>query len=186
VEPNCETVERGRAALPGPVGGGEPAPVFPGFPPAPPPSPPQGDQPSSGNEGNGAGGGDNGQTPPQVEIPTRVAFVKNGRIQIRVRCVYRAQNCVGRLTLTAAQSKRAGRRRVSKGQRLASGNVNVPWGTSRATTMRAPGSLRAFMRALRGRTLKVRAQVQVRDGAAPRRGARTARAARTVTLGLQR
>jgi hypothetical protein len=121
-----------------------------------------------------------------VEIPTRVAFIRRGRIQIRVRCVYRAQNCVGRLTLTAAQNRRVGRRRVRKGQRLASGRVNVPWGNSRSTTLRSPGSLTSLMRALRGsRTLKVRAQVEVRDGAAPRT-ARAARAARTVTLGLQR
>jgi len=185
VEPNCETIERGRAQLPGPVGGGEPVPVFTGFPPAPPPSPPQGNQPSSGNEGNGAGGGDNGATPPEVEIPTPVAFLRRGRIQIRVRCIYRAQNCVGKLTLIAAQSKRAGKRRVRKGQRLANGNVNVPWGTSKATTLRAPSSLTPLLRALRGRTLKVRAQVVVRDGAAPRT-AKSSRATRVVTLGLQR
>jgi Ca2+-binding RTX toxin-like protein len=185
VEPNCETIERGQAELAGPVGGGAEVPPFQGFPPPPPPSPPQGDQPSSGSEGNGAGGGDNGQTPPRVEIPTRVAFVRRGRIRIRVRCVYRAQNCVGRLTLTAAQNRRAGRRRVRRGQRLASGRVSVPWGTSRATTLRAPGSLTALLRALDARALKVRALVQVRDGAAPRT-ARSARASRVVTLGLQR
>jgi hypothetical protein len=160
--------------------------VFEGFPPAPPPSPPQGNQPSSGNEGPGAGGGDNGQTPPQLEIPTRVAFVKGNRIQIRVRCVYRAANCVGRLTLNAAQSRRAGRRRVRRGARLASGRVNVPWGTSRATTMRAPRSLVRLLRALRGqRTLKVRATVAARDSGAGS-NARSARARRTVMLGLQR
>ena len=186
VEPNCETIERGRAQVPGPVGGGEPVPPIAGFPPAPPPSPPQGNQPSSGNEGAGAGGGDNGQTPPELEIPTRVAFVRNNRIQIRVRCVYRAKNCVGRLTLTAAQSRRAGRTRVRRGDRLASGRVNVPWGTSRSTTMRAPRSLVRLLRGLRGkRTLKVRAAVVARDSGAGR-GARSARARRTVTLGLQR
>ena len=46
VEPNCETIERGRAELPGPGRrrrGRRRA--FQGFPPAPPPSPPQGNQP---------------------------------------------------------------------------------------------------------------------------------------------
>jgi RTX calcium-binding nonapeptide repeat (4 copies) len=185
VEPNCENIERGRAGLPGPVGGGEPTPPFPGFPAPPPPFPPQGDQPSNPNEGDGAGGGDNGRTPPEVEIPTRVAFVRRGRIQIRVRCVYRAQSCVGRLTLRSAQNRRVGRRRIRRNERLARGSVNVPWGTSRATTLRAPRSLTRLLRALRGRTLKVRARVEVRDGAAPA-SARPARAARVVTLGLQR
>ena len=186
VEPNCETIERGRAGLPGPVGGGAEVPALQGFPPAPPPSPPQGNQPSSGNEGNGAGGGDNGRTPPELEIPTRVAFVKNNRIQIRVRCVYRAQNCTGRLTLDAAQARRVGRTSVRRGTRLASGRVNVPWGTSRSTTMRAPRNLVRLLRALRGsRTLKVRATVVARDSGAGR-GARSATARRVVTLGLQR
>jgi hypothetical protein len=183
VEPNCETIERGRAELPGPVGGGEPVPPFPGFPPAPPPSPPQGEQPSNPNEGGGAGGGDNGRTPPEVEIPDRVAFVRRGRIRIRVRCVYRAQACVGRLTLTAAQSRRAGRRRVKRGQRLARGSVDVPWGKSEPTTLRAPRRLVRVLRALRSGSIKVRARVEVRDGAAPA-SARRARAARVVTLGL--
>jgi Ca2+-binding RTX toxin-like protein len=185
VEPDCENIERGRAGLPGPVGGGVPAPAFQGFPPAPPPSPAQGDQPGSGNEGNGPGGGD-GRTPPELEIPTRVAFVKGNRIQIRVRCVYRAQNCAGRLTLDAAQSRRAGRVGVRRGARLASGRVNVPWGTSRATTMRAPRALVRLLRALRGsRTLKVRATVVARDSGAGS-DARSARTARVVVLGLQR
>jgi hypothetical protein len=185
VEPNCETIERGGAGVPGPVGGGEPFPVFPGFPQAPPPAPPQGDQPSSANEGDGKGGGDNGRTPPELEIPTRVAFVVRRRIQIRVRCVYRAESCFGRLTLTAAPKRRAGRLRVRRGQRLARGLVNVPWGTSRATTLRAPRSLIRVLRAQRGRAMKVRARVEARDGAAPE-SARTARASRVVTLGLQR
>jgi hypothetical protein len=112
--------------------------------------------------------------------------VKNNRIQIRVRCIYRAQNCVGRLTLDSAQSRRAGRVRVGKGDRLASGRVNVPWGTSKATTMRAPRNLVRLLRALRGqRTLKVRATVVARDSGGGSR-ARSARASRVVTLGLQR
>ena len=186
IDPDCKTVERGRAGLEGPVGGGEPAPVFEGFPPADPPAPSQGNQPSNPNEGNGPGGGDNGRTPPEIEIPTRVAFVRNNRIQIRVRCVYKAQKCVGRLTLDSTQTRRAGRVTVRRGARLASGRVNVPWGTSRSTTMRAPRNLVRLLRALRGqRTLKVRATVVARDsGGGPR--ARTARAARVVTLGLQR
>jgi hypothetical protein len=167
VEPSCETIERGSAGVVGPVTG-------------------VGDVPSNGNEGNGPGGGDNGQTPPELEIPTPVAFVKNGRIQIRVRCVYRAQNCVGRLTLRAAQSRRAGRLRVRRGARLASGRVNVPWGTSRATTMRAPRRLVRLLRRLRGsRTLRVRATVVARDSAASP-GAQSARRSRVVVLGLQR
>jgi hypothetical protein len=90
------------------------------------------------------------------------------------------------LTLRAAQSKRAGRRRVRRGQRLARGRINVPWGTSRATTMRAPRSLVRFMRAVRGRrTLRVRALVVAKDSGAGRR-ARSARRSRTVVLGLQR
>jgi hypothetical protein len=186
VEPNCETIERGAAEVPGPVGGGAVVPPLEGFRPAPPPSPPLGNQPSSGDEGNEPGGGDNGRTPPELEIPTRVAFIRRNRIQIRVRCVYRARNCRGTLTLRAAQSKRAGRRRVRRGQRLARGRVNVPWGTSRATTMRAPRSLVRFMRAVRGRrTLRVRALVVAKDSGAGRR-ARSARRSRTVVLGLQR
>jgi hypothetical protein len=183
VEPNCETIERGSAGVLGPVGGGEPVPPFPGFPPAPPPSPPQGNQPSNPDEGNGPGGGDNGATPPEVEIPTRVAFIVGRRIEIRVRCVYRAQNCVGRLTLTAAQNRRAGRRRVRRGQRLASGSVSVPWGTSEPTTLRAPRRLIRVLRAVRSGAIKVRARVEVRDGAAPP-SARAARTSRVVTLGL--
>jgi RTX calcium-binding nonapeptide repeat (4 copies) len=166
VEPSCETIERGSAGLVGPVVG-------------------VGDVPASGSEGNGPGGGDNGVTPPEVEIPTRVAFVRRGRIQIRVRCIYRAQSCVGRLTLTSAQSRRVGGRRIQRNQRLARGPVNVPWGTSQATTLRAPRSLTRLLRALRGRALKVRARVEVRDGAAPPT-ALPARASRVVTLGLQR
>ena len=186
IDPDCQTVERGAAGTPGPVGGGEPAPVLQGFPEAPSPAPPQGNQPSSTAEGAGPGGGDNGRTPPELEIPTRVAFVRRNRIEIRVRCVYRARNCVGRLTLTAAQARRAGGVRVRRGAVLASGNVNVPWGTSRPTRMRAPGSLVRLLRALRGqRTLKVRATVVARDSGGGRR-ARSATARRNVLLGLQR
>jgi hypothetical protein len=185
VDSNCETIERGRAAAPGPLCGGQPTPPFEGFPPPGDPCPPLGNQPASPNEGAGAGGGDNGATPPEVEIPTRVAFLRRGRIQIRVRCVYRAQSCVGRLTLRAAESRRAGRRRIRRGRRLAAGPVNVPWGTSRATTLRAPRSLRPLLRALRRHAIRVRATVVVRDGAAPP-SARPARASRVVTLGLLR
>jgi hypothetical protein len=166
VDPNCETIERGSAGVVGPVVG-------------------VGDIPSNGNEGPGPGGGDNGQTPPEVEIPDRVAFIRRRRIQIRVRCVYRAQNCAGRMTLTAAQTRRAGRLRVRRGRRLARGSVTVPWGTSEPTTLRAPRSLARVLRRVRGRTLRVRVLVQVRDSAAPA-SAPLARASRRVTLGFQK
>ena len=186
VQPDCETIERGSFGVAGPVGGGEPAPEFPGFPPAPPPSPPLGDQPGNGNEGNGPGGGDDGRTPPELEIPTRVAFVKKGDVEIRVRCVYRAANCVGKLTLKAAQSKEAGDTKVKRGDKLATGKVDVPWGTSEPTRLDAPRKLVKLLGDLRGkRTLKVDATVVARDsGGGP--DALSARAKRTVVLGLQR
>jgi hypothetical protein len=186
VEPNCETIERGSFGVAGPVGGGDPVPEFPGFPPAPPPSPPLGDQPGNGDEGNGPGGGDGGRTPPELEIPTRVAFVKNGEIEIRVRCVYRAANCVGKLTLKAAQTKKAGDRTVKKGDKLATGKVDVPWGTSEPTRMDAPRKLVKLLGDLRGkRTLKVKATVVARDSGAGK-NAKSATESREVVLGLQR
>lgn len=177
VEPNCETIERGSAATPGPVGGGQ---DLAGFPP---PSPPLGNLPSNPNEATGKGGGDNGKTPPELEIPTPTAVVVKGKVQIRVRCVYRAKDCVGTLTLSAAENRRAGKTKVKRGQRLASGSVKVPWGKSLPTTLSAPSSLKKLLTALKGKALKVTATVVARDGAAAKR-ATAATVKRKVSLGI--
>ena len=119
-------------------------------------------------------------------MATRATVVKNGEIEIRVRCVYRAANCVGKLKLKAAQSKQAGDTKVKKGDRLATGKVDVPWGTSEPTRLDAPRKLVKLLGDLRGkRTLKVDATVVARDSGG-RPDARSAKASRTVVLGLQR
>jgi len=180
VQPGCETVERGGAGLPGPIGGGTPSPIA-GFPP---PSPSQGNLPSSTKDGKGKGGGDPNLAP-QVELPDKTAAItRSGTLVLRVRCVYRAKDCVGKLSLKAGEKFGSGRNQISKGASLGSASVKVPWGTSKKTVFKAPKKLRKALAAAKGKkTLKLKVRVVVKDGAAGKSG-KSATAKRKIKLGL--
>lgn len=239
VQPGCETIERGAAATPGPIGGGTPAPAptpepgpaptpepspaptpapepaptpppgpspeptpqpdatptptptpdspstqpspgtaSPEAPPFPPPAPAQDPAPSSAASGPGAGGGGDPDVAPQLQLPEAVAFIsRQGRISLRVRCVYRARSCVGRVTLRSLEPFGRGRDRVGRNASLGGAAVNVRWGTSRTSTFTAPRRLRRALAGATGRrVVRVRVTVTARDGGAgpaARRSTRT-------------
>ena len=203
VDEDCEIVERGGLGVTGPSGGGRtpPAiPVTPPFagapvviPPPPPPPPELRPSPPSGVSGGatggaGRGGGDNGRTPPQIQVLSPLLSAdRRGSVPLRIRCVYRARECVGtvRITLRRGLSRGSGRRRVrlAAGATLATARVSIPWGRSKPVFTRISSRARQLIRPLRsgaGVTIKVEA----RDGAAPRT-ARVGRATRNVALSVR-
>ncbi len=195
VEPDCETVERGGAGVPGPVGGGAPPPphvpeppqvVEPGAPlpaalvPATAftPAPRRAAVPSSRREGRGPGGGDGGRTAPEVAVTSPLASLdRAGRAELRVRCVYRARECVGTATVRLAAP--AGRLRA--GAVAGTARVRIPWGRSAPVRVRVAPALRAELRRT-GRGVRTRVEVRARDGAAGPRAV-FAVARRAVLLG---
>ncbi|MBA2504676.1 MAG: calcium-binding protein [Thermoleophilaceae bacterium] len=186
VDPSCTTIERGTFATPGPVGtppSSDPSVPAP-FQPTPTPAITPG-VPSNGAEGKGPGGGD-GRTPPELQIISPVATVtRGGTAALRVRCVYKAKDCVGNITITARGAAKAGKgkRRVSikAGTRLGRQTLTIPWGTSKPTPVRVSKAVRALFKAGADR-IKATAVVRARDGAAGTRGAE-ARVTAKVTLG---
>jgi hypothetical protein len=202
VDPSCVVIERGAARTPGPVGTPPAPPAQPAPPGAaePPPISPQIFQPTptatvaqnvpaTGSEGTRAGGGDGGVTPPELQITSPNATVsRTGVAELRVRCVYRAQACAGRIQMVAARATAAGkgRRRVklTKGAVLGSAAVNIPWGTSAPTEVRVSGAVRRVL-AAGARRLDATATVHAHDGAAGA-GAAEATVTGPVRLGAPR
>lgn len=208
VHPSCTTIERGGANVGGPIGSsnglaGSP----PDSPPAPPGSPPpplevgvrEGvllpaqppglpvtpDVPPTRAEGSGPGGGDNGRTAPELQITSPVATVdRQGRVALRVRCVYRAKACTGTVTLTNSRTvrvRRTGRTlRVARGAVLARARLSIPWGRSAPVRLALRGSAKTILRSGQA-TLRARAEVRARDSEAPQ--GKEARVRRQVLIG---
>ena len=187
VDPSCVTVERGAFGTPGPVG--TPPSTDPTAPPEFQPAPTEKitpGVPSNGSEGTGPGGGNGGLTPPELEITSPVATVsKRGVAELRVRCVYLAQACVGEIELKASKAAKAGKGRkkvtIKKGTALGSQSVDIPWGTSEPILVKVSKPVRNLFRAGADK-LQVKTTVTARDGAAGAAAAE-ARVTAKVTLG---
>ena len=189
VDPTCTRIERGAFATPGPVGTppAENPPDVPG-PPAefqPQPTPVTTGVATTGTEGSGPDGGDGGNTPPELEITSPGATVRSGVAELRVRCVYLAQACVGELRLSARKSVAAknGRKKISvkKGDLLGTADLEIPWGTSKPVEVRISRDLKKLF-AAGVKTVPAIAEVRARDGAAGGDAAE-ARVKRNVKLG---
>lgn len=185
VDPSCTDIERGAFQTPGPVG------TPPGDPTAPPEFQPvptgeiTPNVPSNGAEGTGPGGG-GGATPPQLEIISPGATVsKKGIAELRVRCVYLAQACVGEIELTAKKTTKAGKGKkkvqVKKGAVLGDQAVDIPWGTSEPTLVKVSKPVKNLFKA-GANSLKATAEVVAHDGAGGPNAAE-ARVTAPVTLG---
>jgi len=164
VAADCEDVDRGAANADGP-----------GF-----------DDPPGGandqGEGNGPGG-TGAKLPPELKIvSTQVAVSKKGKASVRIRCVYLAANCVGKVKLLATKKVKAkvGGRRVviKKGAALGSAKVKIPWGNSKPVRVKLKQKPR---RILKKKTIRAKAKVRAHDSGAGA-GAREAKASRQVLL----
>ena len=181
VEPDCETIERGAPGTPGPVGGGEPVPPdTPGVPPeASAPTAPQQIQPSTETGGSGPGGGDNGNTPPEVKMADQVGTVRKGRVELRVVCVYRAQECEGTIELSAAKQVKKGDTKLRRGAPVGDASISIPWGTDEAVRVPLSGKAKSLLNG--GRKISADAKVEATDSAAD--GGAVGRATAKVQLG---
>lgn len=138
--------------------------------PAPAGSPPTG----AHSGGPGPGGGDDGQTPPEAAIVSRVIGAdRKGRARVLVTCLYRARTCRGTISLRTVRALRRAGRRLPAGAVLARTTVDIPWGRTDAVRLTLSRNARLV---LRGRRTRIQARAVVRDGAG---GAGAA--ARTVT-----
>jgi hypothetical protein len=120
------------------------------------------------DEGAGAGGGgtppgEDKALPPEVEIVSGgvVPLKSNGRIPVRIVCIYRADRCKGTLTLKAATAIKAkvGRKvqTIKKGATIAKADLApIRWGNSDPVQLKAS----ALFRALVPRLSKPKAKVQ--------------------------
>jgi Ca2+-binding RTX toxin-like protein len=193
VNPDCETVERGAAGVTGPpsdgfanpiVVGGDPNPNAPQqpqpitTPPPPPGSPPTGTE----TGGTGPGGGDDGATPPDVRIFGDTLIVdRQHRAQVRITCVYRAEQCKGTAELTATKDIGKGRKGIDKGDRAGRTKIAIPWGR----TGRVPVKVsKSFVAALGDGSTKLKLAVEARDSGAGA-AAKVARVSRKMTTELQ-
>jgi hypothetical protein len=93
---------------------------------------------------------------------------RKGIAELRVRCVYLAQACVGEITLTAKKTTKAGKGkkkvRVKKGAELGDQAVEIPWGTSEPTLVKVSKRVRNLFKAGADK-LKATAEVRAHDGA---------------------
>lgn len=129
--------------------------------------------------GAGPGGGDDGKTPPEARLLSRViAADRKGRAAVLLTCVYRARACRGTVSLRTSRAVRRGARRLGAGTVVGRATVDVPWG--RTATVTVPLT-RAARGVLAGRRTRVRVVAVVRDGGAGA-GAAARRVSRTVTL----
>ena len=197
VDPSCELVDRGDSGGQGTTGGvvvrhtveTEVKIVIPGATPndpvtersvaveqpAPAGSPPTG-RPTGGP---GPGGGDGGRRPPEAHIVSRALTIdRHGRAGVLITCTYRAQACVGTVTLTTGDTVGRGRTRVGRAVRVSRMRVTIPWG--RTEVLRVPLDQR-FRRALADRRTRVVLRVDLRDEAAARTAA-TVRLRRTMNI----
>ena len=189
VDPSCVEIERGGAGTAGPVG--TPPSNEPEAPPEFQPTPTETitpNVPTSSTDGPGAGGGDGGATPPELEITSPVATVKKGLAELRVLCVYRAENCVGEIELTARKNAKAGKGRkkikIEKGDELGSKRLEIPWGNSEPARIAVSKDVRKLFKA-GADSLAATAVVTARDGAAGP-GAAEAEVRASVKLGAPR
>jgi hypothetical protein len=193
VNPDCETVERGAAGITGPatddafnpitVGGAQnpnapeqPQPVT--TPPPPPGSPPTGTE----TGGTGPGGGDDGATPPDLRIFGDTLIVdRKRRAQVRITCVYRAEECEGTAKLTAAKDIGKGKKGIDKGDRVGRTGISIPWGRTDKVPVKVS---KGFVSALDDDSTKLKLAVKARDSGAAADAA-VARESRKMTTELQ-
>ena len=170
VDPSCVVIERGGAGTAGPVG--TPPSDEPDAPPEFQPTPTETitpDVPTSSSDGPNPGGGNGGVTPPEIQITSPGATVRKGVAELRVLCVYRAENCVGDVELIARKGAKAGKGRkqivIAKGDELGSQAVEMPWGTSEPVRVEVTRDVRKLFKAGRD-SISATATVTARDGGA--------------------
>jgi hypothetical protein len=108
--------------------------------------------------------------PPEVQIVSNgvVPLKANGRIPVRIFCVYRADRCGGSLTLkTKAQIKvKVGRktRTIAKGKTISTADLApIRWGNSEPVQLKASALFRALLPLLKKPNTKVQAILLSRD-----------------------
>ena len=190
---DCETVERGAAGVTGPatdglappvVVGGAPDPNAPQQPqPVTSPPPPPGTPPTGNDAGGGEpGGGDGGATAPDVRIFGDTLIVdRKRRAQVRITCVYRAEECEGTAELTATKDIGKGRKGFDRGDRVGRTEISIPWGRTGKVPVKVS---KDFFAALGEDSTKLKLSVEARDSGAGRNAA-VARVSRKMTTELQ-
>jgi Ca2+-binding RTX toxin-like protein len=178
IQPDCEDIDCGGCDLP-------PA----GSPPGTPAQSPEIaaiDPPGGANdtdEGTGSGGsgqapdpdGDGPEPAPPV-LPPRIQIVSsgvvplksNGRIPVRIFCIYRADRCGGSLTLKTkvAIKVKIGRKTktIGKNKTISTADLApIRWGNSEPVQMKASALFRAILPLLRKPNTKVKAILVSRD-----------------------
>ncbi len=186
---DCETVERGAAGVTGPatdglappvVVGGAPDPNAPQQPqPVTSPPPPPGTPPTGNDAGGGEpGGGDGGATAPDVRIFGDTLIVdRKRRAQVRITCVYRAEECEGTAELTATKDIGKGRKGFDRGDRVGRTEISIPWGRTGKVPVKVS---KDFFAALGEDSTKLKLSVEARDSGAGRNAA-VARVSRKMT-----
>jgi hypothetical protein len=188
---DCEDVDCGSCELP--------PPGSPPNTPSPAPEIAAVDPPGGTNdqdEGTGAGGGGTppGATealPPQVEIVSAgvVPLKANGRIPVRIVCIYRADRCKGSLTLKASAAIKArvgGKlRTIKKGATIAEADLApIRWGNSEPVQLKASAQFRSLLPRLGKPKAKVQA-ILVSQDTAGGDDAPEARATGDLTVGAK-
>jgi hypothetical protein len=182
---DCEDVDCGNCEAP-------PAGSPPGTPAAAPAiaavDPPGGT--NDKDEGTGPGGGTAGVAPQVAIVSGGVVPLKaNGRIPVRIVCIYRAERCKGKLTLKASRAIKAkvGRkvRTIKKGATIAVADLApIRWGNSAPVQLKASALFRALVPRLRKPRAKVQA-ILVSQDTAGGDNAPVARATGDLTVGAK-
>jgi hypothetical protein len=180
IDPDCEDIDCARCEQP-PDGS-------PPTTPSPAPNIAAIDPPGGANdadEGPGPGGGGPPPDPdgagpepappalpPEVEIVSDgvVPLAANGRIGVRIVCIYRAERCEGSLTLKTASTIKAkvGRkvRKIAKGTTIATADLApIRWGNSEPVQLKASALFRAILARLKKPRTKVQVDLVSRDSA---------------------
>jgi Ca2+-binding RTX toxin-like protein len=111
-------------------------------------------------------------SPPEVQIVSNgvVPLKSNGRIPVRIFCIYRADHCGGSLTLktTAGIKVKVGRktRTIAKNTTISSADLApIRWGNSDPVQLKASPLFRALLPLLKKPSTKVKAILVSRDTA---------------------
>jgi hypothetical protein len=178
---DCEDIDCGNCEVP-PAGS-------PPNTPSPAPTIAAIDPPGGANdadEGSGPGGGGDppdpdgdgpeqppAQKPPEVQIVSNgvVPLKANGRIPVRIFCIYRADHCGGSLTLKTSEKikVKVGRkvRTIAKGKTISTADLApIRWGNSEPVQLKASPLFRALLPLLKKPNTKVKAILVSRDIAA--------------------
>ena len=128
------------------------------------------------------------QQPPQVQIVSNgvVPLQANGRIPVRIFCIYRADHCGGSLTLKTTKTIKAkiGRKTktIKAGTTISTADLApIRWGNSAPVQMKASALFRAILPRLKKPNTKIKAFLVSRDTAGGQ-NAPEARANGTLTV----